>query len=133
MKKAKVTFSQRTVPDIALLKEWHAADPEHQHADPNFFIEDRPGVSHFTVENDGEKMMFVTVENIARVHIQFSPDAPKGKMVRTLLLGFTWLINSLRERGYKEIIFDSKFPSLIKFFQSALGFQKCDQDYSTRT
>jgi hypothetical protein len=132
MSRAKVVFSQRTVPDNTLLNEWHAADVEHQHADASFFTEPRPGVEHFTVKNGDEPMMFVTVENVARVHIQFSPNAPKLKLVKTLLLGLAWLINALKERGYRELIFDSKFPSLIKFCQSALGFQKCDQDYSTR-
>ena len=131
-KQEKIIFKSRSDQDNIILSQWHAADPEHQLADVGFFTEPSLGVQHLTVDNDDETIAFVTVENVARVHIQFNPNGSKLKIAKTLILGMTWLAKTLKERGYKELIFDTKFPSLIKFAQSVLGFIKRDQDYSTR-
>lgn len=132
MKQSKISFKTRTVLDDQLLKEWHKNDPEHQSSDADFFIDPAPGRQHLTVNHCDEPVLFLTVENVARVHIQFNPNGGKLKTCKTLIMGLTWLIKTLKERGYHELIFDSKFPSLIKFCQSALGFFKLNQDYSTR-
>jgi hypothetical protein len=130
--KSKIVFKGRTIPENQVLESWHKDDPEHQKADVEFFIKPAPGVEHLTVEKDGETMFFVTIENVARVHIQFNPTAGKLKVLKTLMIGFTWLQAALKERSYREMIFDSRFAPLIKFCQSALGFIKLNQDYSTR-
>lgn len=126
------SYRGRTVPDDEITKAWHAADPEHQHGDVDFFIKPVPGREHFVIDRDGKPLLYVTVENVARVHIQFNPEGSKIKILKGLIEGFKWLANSLQARGYREMIFDSRFPSLIKFCQSALGFLKRDNDYSTR-
>jgi hypothetical protein len=119
--------------DRARVIEWLKNDPEHQTANYSLFTEPAPGRSQFAVDEDGTPVFYVCVENIARVHIQFNPKSGSTlKNVKALLTGFRWLIGNLKQQGYHELIFDSRFEPLIRFCQKAMGFFKRDQDYSVR-
>lgn len=118
--------------DKTLVEQWLSNDPEHQSADSRLFTESKAGISQFVVEREGKPVFYVSVENVARVHIQFNPSGSVLNNVRSLITSFQWLIESLTNRGYHEVIFDSRYPSLIKFCKKILGFQKLDQDYSVR-
>lgn len=118
--------------DKALVSQWLKNDPEHQSADSRLFTDQAPGRSQFVLERDKKPVFYVTVENVARVHIQFNPQGSFLTNVKTLLEGFKWLLKSLHDRGYHEMLFDSRFKPLIRLCEKALGFVKTDQDYSVR-
>lgn len=118
--------------DKTQVVEWLKNDPEHQTADSTLFTDEAPGRTQFAIEKDGEALFFCSVENVARIHIQFNPQGSLLKNVKGLLIGFKWLMGMLKERGYHELIFDSRFGPLIRMCEKALGFQKRDQDYSVR-
>lgn len=126
------TFKSLTDENKAQLVEWLRNDPEHQRADPDLFTVPQPGRSQFAVcGEDGKPVLYATVEMIARVHIQFNPGGNKLRTAKALIAGLKQLERDLRERGFFEILFDSRYPSLIKFCRSALGFGPT-QEYSLR-
>ncbi|HEX3682203.1 MAG TPA: hypothetical protein VHU83_06640 [Bryobacteraceae bacterium] len=118
--------------DKARVSEWLKNDPEHQTADCSLFTDAAPGRTQFAVDEDGAPVFYVCVENVARVHIQFEPGGGTLKNAKTLITGFRWLIANLKQRGYHELIFDSRFQPLIRFCEKAMGFLKREQDYSAR-
>lgn len=121
-----------TQDDKTQVVEWLRNDPEHQTANSSLFTDAAPGRTQFAMEKDGQAIFYCTVENVARIHIQFNPSGSILKNIKTLITGFKWLMGSLKERGYHELIFDSRFRPLIRMCEKALGFQKRDQDYSVR-
>lgn len=121
-----------TAEDRAQVVEWLKNDPDHQTADSSLFTDEAPGRTQFAIEKDGQPVFYCTVENIARIHIQFNPSGSILQNVKGLITGFKWLMGSLKERGYHELVFDSRFRPLIRMCEKALGFQKRDQDYSVR-
>lgn len=129
----KVTFRGMTVSDTTQVTRWLQEDADHQSADERIFTDPVIGRSQFAVEIDGEIAFYVATENVARVHIQFDPaKTGSRKNTKALILGFTWLQKQLKERGYFEVLFDSRVPRLVRFCQKVLGFLKLDQDYSVR-
>lgn len=132
MRQGTFTFRGLTEADKQRIRQWIAADEHHQTVNPDFFTETVAGRAPFVLEHNGAPLFYVTVENVARVHIQFQPSANKLSNAKALVAGFKWIIENLKNRGYWELIFDSRFEPLIRFCQSVLGFQKCTQDYSTR-
>lgn len=131
--KQQVTFRPVTVDDGLQVAQWIRNDPDHQTADERLFTEPALGRAQFAVEVAGKPAFYVSVENVARVHIQFDPSTTgAARNLKALYFGFAWLRERLKERGYLELIFDSRVPRLVRFCQSVLGFIKRDQDYSVR-
>lgn len=121
--------------DLPIIEGWIARDPEHAgKVQPEFFTQSdtrNPGNLTYAWEDEsGQTLFYVKVENVARIHIQFNPDAPKTANAKGLELGYRWLIHGLKERGYREIIFESTFSPLIRFCKRVFGFRRREADYS---
>lgn len=132
MRQGKFTFRGLTEADKQQVTQWLQADEHHQSANPALFTDTVAGRAPFVLEHNGTPLFYVSIENVARVHIQFQPGANTLSNAKALIAGFKWLCNNLANRGYWEVIFDSKFAPLIRFCQSVLGFTKCSEDYSTK-
>lgn len=117
--------------DIETLAKWIEQDEHHKDVDPKFFLAAEPGSQVYKWGDEGqEPLFFVKLENVARVHVQFNPNAPKASNAKGLELGYRWLIANLKKRGYREIIFDSIHAPLIRFCKRIFAFRKLDKDYS---
>jgi hypothetical protein len=122
--------------DLRLAIEWTAADPYHRgKIDPEFWLEQRPGMDSVLVEDSQGPVFFFkaqlldqTARNrgpIAQIFIQFMPCATEEDRERTrqaLMEGMAWLEPVLRQSGVEEIFFDTRQLKLIAFCQKRLGF-----------
>jgi hypothetical protein len=131
--------------DLRLAIEWTAADPDHRgKIDPEFWLEQRPGMDSVVVEDQSGPVFFfktcLLVERkqvmereqdeediriIAQVFIQFMPCATEEDRERTrqaLMEGTAWLAPVLEQSGAEEMFFDTRQPKLIAFCQKRLGF-----------
>ena len=122
--------------DLRLAIEWTAADPDHRgKIDPEFWLEQRPGMDSVLVEDSQGPVFFFkaqlldqTARNhgpIAQIFIQFMPCATEEDRERTrhaLMQGTAWLAPVLEQSGAEEMFFDTRQPKLIAFCQKRLGF-----------
>lgn len=122
-----------TKDDTELVQEWIDADPEHRgRGVAEFFTEARPGATQFAVLDDvGSPVFFVTLEKVVRGHIQFNPEAAKGKNVKALLWLGGFLRKGLAKLGATEFITESRCGPLIGFLEKGLGMRRMVADYST--
>jgi len=121
--------------DDLVIASWIKRDPEHAgKVTAEFFTQSdtrNPGNLTYAWEDEqGQTLFYVKVENVARVHIQFNPDAPKASNAKGLELGYRWLMHGLRERGYRELIFESTYAPLIRYCRRVFGFRRREADYS---
>lgn len=118
--------------DDSTIQEWIDRDPEHKgKIRAPFFTQPSNGQLAYAWEDEnGKTLFYVLVENVARIHIQFNPDLNRAENARGLNKGYEWLIDGLRDRGYKEMIFESTYAPLIRFCKRVFGFKKSENDFS---
>jgi hypothetical protein len=100
--------------DKALLEDWVLADDDHRDTThPHFFLpQDRTNC--FAVEDDKGPVFFVRAESVLRLHIQFAPKSEWRRLAKTIDL-FAEQIKNDAKYSYKQIIFESTSPGLVKF------------------
>lgn len=136
--------------DRALAEKWTAADPEHAGViEPGFWLENRLGRDGFLLSDqraplyffkmhihgiydlrlpdaagtNGPVEMFESLHDAVQVFIQFPPFRD-GRVMRGLTEGCKWLERTIAPMGARELFFDSKNESLIRFCVSRLGFTR---------
>lgn len=115
--------------DRDLAADWTAADPDHcSTADADFWLEQRPGIESYLLEDAGGPVFFFKMErrtaDQVEVHIQFPPGDRNNKVriLAGLSSGYEWLERVLISHAVRTVTFTSRNPSLIAFCERRLGF-----------
>jgi len=118
--------------DRALVQEWMEADPEHRaRGEASLFVEPGAGLTQFAVIDDlGQPVFFVTLEKTTRGHIQFCPEAAKGRNLKGLLWLGGFLRRALPKVGVREFVTESRYAPLIAALERGLGMRRLVADYS---
>lgn len=124
---------------------WTTADPDHAgRVKPEFWIEQGEGMESWLLyDKHGAVYFFKSIRRglDIEIHIQFPPyPAEAGATARmrhhrrisfALIEGMRWLENRVRGR-IREIRFESRNPSLIRFAEKHLGFTNENGQLSKR-
>lgn len=99
------------------LTDWIAADEAHSETcTPDFWLSAPGGVAQsWAVEDEQGTLFYVRAENVLRLHIQFPPE--KSKRLLKGVADFAIQIAQDAREKYKQIIFESKSPALIRFLE----------------
>jgi hypothetical protein len=109
---------------------WIEQDDDHRGMVlPEFFIRQTPGVECWVLEfaTSCEPIFYFRMSRALRLDIQFGPVTTaeeKEELMAALMEGFGWLIATSAKSGYRQIVFDSKNPALIRFCDKRFGFKK---------
>lgn len=120
--------------NLDLARAWTLADPDHAgQVRPEFWIEQGEGFeSWLLTDKEGPVFFFKAIvrDRYVEVHIQFPPypaAAPianqmhhRNRMALALVEGMRWFEARVRIR---EVRFESRNPSLIRFAVKHLGFR----------
>lgn len=127
--------------DLPQLKRWVDADPAHKDTvNPSFWIhpvdedgEPEGGIKCLRVEDDQGAVFYLRMENALRVYVQFPPEeeVSKSRLASALRRAMWFIGGGAKKAGYQEMIFDSKSPHLIAFFER-LGFKVLENTYRVR-
>lgn len=119
--------------DAELAREWTKADPEHDGRFPaTFWLEKNPSTDGMVLEEDGNPVLFVRIERIARIHVQFPPIPTRRDRVRVLKAvnaGLQWMITRLGVLGFCGMVFSSRIPGLKDYFEKRFGFRGSEYLY----
>lgn len=129
----------------ALAEQWTKSDPDHVlRVNPIFWIEQGEGMESWLLyDRHGPIYFFKSIrrDNDIEVHIQFPPypseTEPAMRMNHhrrlslALVEGLRWLESRVRGK-IREIRFDSRNPSLIRFAEKHLGFTNENGQLSKR-
>lgn len=110
-----------TPSDLETIAEWIEHEPDHKgRINPEFF---QSQGECFAVLDEKTPVMFVRLDRICRVHVEFTPD--NRRKVAKHLDEFTQEIKaSAKFGGFAQIIFESTSESLIQFLAQHHGFRK---------
>jgi len=113
--------------DEKQITEYIAADPDHAgRCEASFWLPNESVVEQFVAEDENGPVFYVRAENIMRLHIQFASDR---KRVAKAIEEFTpWIVEQARQKGYKQIIFESVFKPLIRFLERR-GFHSSPDEH----
>ena len=119
--------------DRALLEQWIEADPFHRgEVRAGFFLERAPGVDAWALEDaSGHVVFYFKTEVAARVHIQFGPaetTADRERNRDAMVDGLAWIEGQMAANGFREILFDSRNPVLIRTAEKRMGFVRSPDD-----
>jgi hypothetical protein len=117
---------QATARDHAVLRAWIAEDPDHaaKRIEPEFFIEEEPGVGCYLLSDAQGPLFFFRTSNVVRLDTQFGPAETKGNRDRNrdgLIAGMDWAAALCARRGATEILFESKAPLLRRLAIHQMG------------
>jgi hypothetical protein len=73
-------------------------------------------------EDDAGPVVALQTTNVVRVDIQFLTQDRK-RNAQALIEGFASYVTILRNRGVKELIFNSNSAAVIRFFEKRFGFR----------
>lgn len=101
--------------DKFLLEKWIALDNDHAgKTNVDFWLPQKHTAS-FATEDDMGAVFYVRGETCMRLHIQFPPETEKRRIIKVLLKFIPWIEEQARQKGYKQIIWESTSDSLIEF------------------
>lgn len=104
---------------------WIAADSDHAHrTDVNFWMPEETSAKtlHFAVEDDKGTVMYVRMERLVRVHIQFAPPSERDRLRVAIAEFAEWLRQDSKRHHYSQIIFESVSKHLCNFLYK-LGYR----------
>jgi hypothetical protein len=108
-----------------MIEEWIAKDPDHRGRVGSQYLLDGQGkASVYVIEDSEGPIMFVRQEsegNTTRLHTQFPPKDHR-RIVEALNEAFPIVSLDARDRGFKEIVFESNSMALIRYM-SRFGFR----------
>lgn len=118
--------------ELPIMAEAMAKDPQHAGQTPmawvsdplteNYVWDDAPGDNE-----DGKPIFFWRQSKVLRIDIQFVPELNGMATGKALVKGLIWLEERAKAAGFREIVFDSVYPSLIAFM-GKLGFEPMGKD-----
>ena len=114
--------------DEETARRWMAEDREHDgRFPPSFWLERNPSTDGMILEDeDGQPVLFLRIERIARVHVQFPPMQSahdRARVMKAVDAGFQWLIPRLGVLGFCGMVFASRVDKLKNYFISRYGFR----------
>ena len=115
----------------ALLSEWIAADPYHTGQTADDWLRAKPGVENLLVIDKEGPLIFLRCSNAMRIDMQFAPNSSREirrRIGMALASGLPWLAAQARSRNYREMIFESRSPGLVKYLQG-MGFRASGTEY----
>lgn len=111
-----VKFRAVTEDDRRQITEWIINDPAHAGiVSPDSLMDGNGTASVYALEDDRGTVMYVRQEperERMRIHIQFGPSARRS--LNALKAGYPIVKADAKNRGFKEIVFDSLSPALIR-------------------
>lgn len=108
--------------DRALLEEWIARDTDHAgRTTAEAWLAETPGVQNLLVSDRWSPVLFVRLSNAMRIDMEFAPAVSRSRLAYTLATGVPWLAGKLRDQAYRELIYESRAPRLVSFFEG-MGF-----------
>lgn len=111
-----------------LLEEWIAADPDHAgRVDAAAWLASANGVQNLLCVDRAGPLLFLRCSNALRLDIQFSPGSER-RTARTLRTGLPWLAGEFRKQGYRELIYESRSPRLVRFLER-IGFRESSTEH----
>lgn len=115
--------------DEEIARKWMAEDREHDgRFPPTFWLEKNPSTDGMILEDeDGQPVLFLRIERIARVHVQFSPAKharERYRMMQAVDAGLQWIIPRLGVLGFCGMVFASRVGRLKNYFISRYGFME---------
>lgn len=127
MIKSRKTSNQ----DASLIKDWIAADPNHQGiTDTSFFLpSEKPSdakILLYAVEDEQGPIFFVRGENCLRLHIQFAPNR-RRRTAQAISEFASVMATGAKKLGYSELIFESVFRPLVRFLRKR-GFKSSQSE-----
>lgn len=127
MIKSRKTSNQ----DASLIKDWIAADPNHQGiTETSFFLSSENSSDAktflYVVEDEQGPIFFVRGENCLRLHIQFAPNQ-RRRTARAISEFASVMAKGAKKLGYSELIFESVFRPLIRFLRKR-GFKSSQSE-----
>ena len=132
------TSTPTTYDDLALIRDWIAADPWHKD-DPSFQAEKLLtgfGLLSFCLRDEEGPLCFVRLDvegDMVRFATQFGPEEEVSKrrlVIGLLSTGITSLIEFAKSKGYKGLVFETKNESLINFMAKQNFVSAGNNDYS---
>jgi hypothetical protein len=111
LKKRSVSEHDRTLVETFISK-----DADHAgRCNADFWLpaKEKDSTARFVMEDALGPCLFVRGENVLRLHIQFSDS--KMRNGRALIDFIPMIEEDARKHGFKQIIWDSVSPDLIKF------------------
>lgn len=121
--------------DLMQATEWTQADPDHAGVDPRFWVHESGDIARdngresYVMSDEHGDVLFVRVERIARVYIQFGAaktDSDRERNRKAMSLGLKWLGGALGTRGFREIIFSTKSFQIAAHALRRLKFNRRD-------
>jgi hypothetical protein len=125
-----VRLRKPTPDDLKRFNECLASDPDHVGQDADSWLAE-PG--EFWTFYNGDTRVWCRVERVLRVSIQHDQDCPRKAIAPLIYKGFAWILGMARQKGFTEIIFESKAPRLILFIQKLFGFEPVRNHFHLRS
>lgn len=111
-----------------LLRAWIAADPDHAgRTTAAAWLAEKKGVQNLLVVDREGALLFLRCSNAMRLDMQFAPDA-RMRTARALQTGLPWLADTFRGQGYRELIYESRSPRLVRFLER-IGFAEVSTEH----
>lgn len=123
-----VDLRQATAEDFARFKWCLSQDDAHKTQDAEDW-RSAPGEFMTVYDNFGNRQ-WLRIERVLRVSIQHDPDSSRKTTLGIFREGFRWLMESARNNGYTEILFESKAPKLIKLAGKVFGLKPLENNFS---
>lgn len=122
----KYTLRPATPRDHALVKSWIEKDPFHASTTkPDFFLFSTRGMDCYVLEDDEGPIFFFKMTRAVRLDIQFGPSRSTEERERNrdaLSEGLAWLNGVLWASGFRQVLFNSENPVLVRSCTKRLGF-----------
>jgi len=106
--------------DKLLLEKSIAADPDHAGKSGVEFWLPQERANCFAVEDDKGVLFYIRAENCLRLHLQAVPANDKEDRARLArgIDDFASHIKEAAKKTYRQIIFESVYPPLIRFLHA---------------
>ena len=128
-----IEFSTSEIDDLPQIKEWMLQDPYHLHqieiSGPQWWLTGRDCLLAGCVSDEGGPVLYFRLDRdgeLVRIHVQFAPlqQVSKKRIApATIEAVKVWKLYA-QQLGAYGVIYESTNPSLIKFCETWLGFEK---------
>jgi hypothetical protein len=108
--------------DEELLAASLAKDAYHTTTKPEFFV--APNTTTKVYEDESGAILFARCSMALRIDIQFVDNGDKKRNLHAMLGGFAALVNTAKQSGFNEVLFNTDNPELKKFCIRAFGFEE---------
>lgn len=123
----RVDIRKPTDDDLTRFKECLALDNDHSKQDAAEWMA-TPG-EFWTFYDEAGNRVWARLDRCLRVSIQHDPASPRKALAPLIYKGMFWIQGAARNKGFSEILFESRAPRLIQFVQKLFGFEPVKENY----